>query len=78
MRREFYLSRGEEVPDEFLTADPGAGGGTGGGGGGAMRDAGYEEHVRALEEQWIEGDLNNETAQSKSPARGRFPVSRTP
>lgn len=58
MRREFYLSRGQEVPDEFVA---GAAGGTGGTGGDA-----YEEHVRALEEQWIEGDLNNETAQSKS------------
>lgn len=52
MRREFYLSRGQEVPDEFIAA----------GGGGA--GDGYEEHVRALEEQWIEGDLNNETAES--------------
>lgn len=56
MRREFYLSRGQEVPDEFI-ASAGTTGGTG--------DA-YEEHVRALEEQWIEGDLNNETAQSES------------
>lgn len=52
MRREFYLSRGQEVPDEFVAGD-----GTG---------DGYEEHVRALEEQWIEGDLNNETAESES------------
>jgi hypothetical protein len=50
-RREFYLSRGQEVPDEFV-----ARGGTG---------DGYEEHVRALEEQWIEGDLNNDTAESE-------------
>ncbi|KAJ9092928.1 hypothetical protein QFC21_006640 [Naganishia friedmannii] len=60
MRREFYLSRGEEVPDEFLNS---AGEG-GAGSASATRDAGYEEHVRALEEQWIEGDLNNETAQT--------------
>jgi hypothetical protein len=51
MRREFYLSRGQEVPDEFIAT-----GGTG---------DGYEEHVRALEEQWIEGELNNETAESE-------------
>ncbi|KAJ9104937.1 hypothetical protein QFC19_003732 [Naganishia cerealis] len=57
MRREFYLSRGEEVPDEFLAAEASSSGG-------AVRDVGYEEHVRALEEQWIEGDLNNETAQT--------------
>jgi hypothetical protein len=64
MRREFYLSRGQEVPDEFIA---GAAGGAGGAGGDA-----YEEHVRALEEQWIEGDLNNETAQSESfaPSNG--------
>jgi hypothetical protein len=55
MRREFYLSRGQEVPDEFIAA----------GGGGGPGD-GYEEHVRALEEQWIEGDLNAETAESGS------------
>ncbi|KAI5449526.1 hypothetical protein NCC49_004590 [Naganishia albida] len=50
MRREFYLSRGQEVPDDFI-------------GTGATGDE-YEEHVRALEEQWIEGDLNNETAET--------------
>jgi hypothetical protein len=26
-----------------------------------------DEHTRALEEQWIEGDLTHETAQSKHP-----------
>lgn len=54
MRREFYLSRGQEVPDDFI-------------GTGATGDE-YEEHVRALEEQWIEGDLNNETAESECPS----------
>jgi hypothetical protein len=58
MRREFYLSRGQEVPDEFVAT-----GGTG---------DGYEEHVRALEEQWIEGDLNNETAESEFFRRSSF------
>jgi hypothetical protein len=45
MRRQFYESRGEEVPDL-----------------GAVND----EHARALEEQWIEGDLTPETATSES------------
>lgn len=46
MRRQFYESRGEEVPD---------------------LGANYEndEHARALEEQWIEGDLTPETATSE-------------
>lgn len=47
MRRQFYESRGEEVPDL---------------GGEDMND----EHARALEEQWIEGDLTAATATSKS------------
>ncbi|CAK9784614.1 hypothetical protein CC85DRAFT_270087 [Cutaneotrichosporon oleaginosum] len=45
MRRQFYESRGEEVPDL-----------------GGMND----EHARALEEQWIEGDLTPETATTSS------------
>lgn len=45
MRRQFYASRGEEVPDL---------------GSGDVND----EHARALEEQWIEGDLTAETATS--------------
>lgn len=47
MRRQFYESRGEEVPDL---------------GAGDVND----EHARALEEQWIEGDLTPETATSES------------
>ena len=66
MRREFYLSRGQEVPDEFTA------GATGGAGGDA-----YEEHVRALEEQWIEGDLNNDTAQSTHPRLLIYDVARS-
>ncbi|WVO18085.1 hypothetical protein L204_105786 [Cryptococcus depauperatus] len=44
MRRQFYESRGEEVPEGV--------------------EAGHinDEHARALEEQWIEGDLTAETA----------------
>lgn len=48
MRRQFYESRGEEVPDL---------------GAGDVND----EHARALEEQWIEGDLTPETATSELP-----------
>ncbi|WWC70910.1 uncharacterized protein I206_104862 [Kwoniella pini CBS 10737] len=44
MRRQFYESRGEEVPEGME--------------GGDVND----EHARALEEQWIEGDLTAETA----------------
>ena len=47
MRRQFYASRGEEVPDL---------------GSGDAND----EHARALEEQWIEGDLTPATATSAS------------
>lgn len=46
MRRQFYESRGEEVPDG-LDGDV------------------SDEHARALEEQWIEGDLTPATATSK-------------
>lgn len=46
MRRQFYASRGEEVPDL---------------GSGDVND----EHARALEEQWIEGDLTPATATSE-------------
>lgn len=53
MRRQFYESRGEEVPD----LDTGV----------------NDEHARALEEQWIEGDLTPETATSES-----FPPSPCP
>lgn len=36
-------------------------------GGSLIRDGGIDdEHTRALEEQWIEGDLTHETAQSES------------
>lgn len=45
MRRQFYESRGEEVPDLAV-------------------EGGSDEHARALEEQWIEGDLTPETATS--------------
>ncbi|ODO00212.1 hypothetical protein I350_06838 [Cryptococcus amylolentus CBS 6273] len=44
MRRQFYESRGEEVPDDMDTGDI------------------NDEHARALEEQWIEGDMTAETA----------------
>ncbi|GMK55149.1 hypothetical protein CspeluHIS016_0202050 [Cutaneotrichosporon spelunceum] len=45
MRRQFYESRGEEVPDGV---------------------GGDDEHARALEEQWIEGDLTPDTATTSS------------
>lgn len=63
MRRQFYESRGEEVPDGMDLGDvsestdsyPSVGpNGVG------------DEHARALEEQWIEGDLTAETATSES------------
>nr|XP_019045443.1 hypothetical protein I302_05833 [Kwoniella bestiolae CBS 10118]OCF24373.1 hypothetical protein I302_05833 [Kwoniella bestiolae CBS 10118] len=44
MRRQFYESRGEEVPEGIESGDV------------------NDEHARALEEQWIEGDLTAETA----------------
>ncbi|RSH90943.1 hypothetical protein EHS25_010119 [Saitozyma podzolica] len=44
MRRQFYESRGEEVPEGLEAGDV------------------NDEHARALEEQWIEGDLTAETA----------------
>ncbi|TXT16003.1 hypothetical protein VHUM_00506 [Vanrija humicola] len=44
MRRQFYESRGEEVPDGLDAGDV------------------NDEHARALEEQWIEGDLTPATA----------------
>ncbi|KAK4685128.1 hypothetical protein P7C73_g5024, partial [Tremellales sp. Uapishka_1] len=47
MRRQFYESRGEEVPDGLE---------------GGLND----EHARALEEQWIEGDLTQDTATTSS------------
>jgi hypothetical protein len=50
MRRQFYASRGEEVPDL---------------GSGDVSD----EHARALEEQWIEGDLTPATATSTSKSQ---------
>ncbi|BEI89271.1 uncharacterized protein CcaverHIS019_0206330 [Cutaneotrichosporon cavernicola] len=46
MRRQFYESRGEEVPDLDVGVN--------------------DEHARALEEQWIEGDLTPETATTSS------------
>lgn len=51
MRRQFYESRGEEVPDG-LDGDV------------------SDEHARALEEQWIEGDLTPATATSESLVAG--------
>ncbi|WWC62769.1 uncharacterized protein I303_105366 [Kwoniella dejecticola CBS 10117] len=48
MRRQFYESRGEEVPEGME--------------GGDVND----EHARALEEQWIEGDMTAETATTTS------------
>ncbi len=78
MRRQFYESRGEEVPDGMDLGDvsefergvvPR---------GGVLSDRRRrrkassltggidDEHARALEEQWIEGDLTAETATSKS------------
>ncbi|KAL7420772.1 hypothetical protein Q5752_004724 [Cryptotrichosporon argae] len=44
MRRQFYESRGEEVPDGLEAGDV------------------NDEHARALEEQWIEGDATADTA----------------
>ncbi|KAK8858743.1 hypothetical protein IAR55_002972 [Kwoniella newhampshirensis] len=44
MRRQFYESRGEEVPEGMDLGDV------------------NDEHARALEEQWIEGDMTAETA----------------
>ncbi|OCF57069.1 hypothetical protein L486_05928 [Kwoniella mangroviensis CBS 10435] len=44
MRRQFYESRGEEVPEGMEDGDI------------------NDEHARALEEQWIEGDMTAETA----------------
>ncbi|WWD18638.1 hypothetical protein CI109_103091 [Kwoniella shandongensis] len=44
MRRQFYESRGEEVPEGMDMGDV------------------NDEHARALEEQWIEGDMTAETA----------------
>ncbi|ORY30538.1 hypothetical protein BCR39DRAFT_528610 [Naematelia encephala] len=44
MRRQFYESRGEEMPEGLDQGDI------------------NDEHARALEEQWIEGDLTAETA----------------
>ncbi|ORX37232.1 hypothetical protein BD324DRAFT_650838 [Kockovaella imperatae] len=48
MRRQFYESRGEEVPEGMDLGDV------------------NDEHARALEEQWIEGDLTAETATTTS------------
>lgn len=47
MRRQFYESRGEEVPDLGTAGE-------------------NDEHARALEEQWIEGDLTPATATTSS------------
>ncbi|WVR06491.1 hypothetical protein IAU60_003522 [Kwoniella sp. DSM 27419] len=48
MRRQFYESRGEEVPEGMDLGDI------------------NDEHARALEEQWIEGDMTAETATTTS------------
>ncbi|OCF35126.1 hypothetical protein I316_03167 [Kwoniella heveanensis BCC8398] len=48
MRRQFYESRGEEVPDHMDSGDV------------------NDEHARALEEQWIEGDMTAETATTQT------------
>lgn len=55
MRRQFYDSRGEEVPDLGVGES--------------------DEHARALEEQWIEGDLTADTATSEFPSDYADPVS---
>ena len=64
MRRQFYESRGEEVPEGMDLGDVSelVGAIT-------VRPADWradDEHARALEEQWIEGDLTAETATSGS------------
>lgn len=76
MRRQFYAGRGEEVPEGLdqgapppiyqLRSDtaPEADVTLVDGWGMVLTD---DEHTRALEEQWIEGDLTHETAQSKHP-----------
>jgi hypothetical protein len=76
MRRQFYAGRGEEVPEGldqggpcqffYLRSDttPEADIRSVNGLGMLVTD---DEHTRALEEQWIEGDLTHETAQSKHP-----------
>lgn len=52
MRSQFYASRGLPVPDDQeLMLGLGIDG-----------DSSSDEHTRALEEQWIEGDLTQETA----------------
>ncbi|WVF69009.1 hypothetical protein IAT40_003783 [Kwoniella sp. CBS 6097] len=48
MRRQFYESRGEEVPEHMDLGDI------------------NDEHARALEEQWIEGDMTAETATTQT------------
>ncbi|WVQ96524.1 hypothetical protein IAU59_003629 [Kwoniella sp. CBS 9459] len=48
MRRQFYESRGEEVPDHMDLGDI------------------NDEHARALEEQWIEGDMTADTATTQT------------
>lgn len=74
MRRQFYESRGEEMPEGLDVGDVSK----------SLQllilyhstydavdhdaDSLDDEHARALEEQWIEGDLTAETATSKSPS----------
>lgn len=60
MRRQFYESRGEEVPDGLDAGDV------------------NDEHARALEEQWIEGDLTPATATSESAWAAALGVANSP
>ncbi len=57
MRQQFYASRGEQVPEGLE--------GVGGGGGAGAGQPGEEEHARALEELWIEGEVSGDTAVSE-------------
>jgi hypothetical protein len=81
MRRQFYAGRGEEVPEGIEGA--GTEGEHEHWGSAVVTSRmstncflspaiglAEEEHARALEEQWIEGDMTAETATSESPASG--------
>lgn len=74
MRRQFYEGRGEEVPEGL------EGGGIGQWcwdihGTMTFLTSADDENARALEEQWIEGEMTNDTATSTSFGMTMFNVS---
>lgn len=65
MRRQFYESRGEEVPEGLDVGDVSELHSARKKLALLCADQSDDEHARALEEQWIEGDLTAETATSE-------------